>query len=143
MMIDLVFYSIVEVATAFSPNITTFLILRALFGIGMGGEWGVGTSLVMEKIPAKFRGVLSGFLQEGYAAGNLLSAVAAYFFLSRFGWRPMFLLGGIPALLALFIRVAVKESEIWQKHKAESWTHLRTSLFKHWKLWLYLTALMR
>ena len=97
MMIDLVFYSVVEVATAFSPNLTVFLILRALFGIGMGGEWGVGTSLVMEKVPARWRGVLSGLLQEGYAAGYLLSAVAAWFMLDRFGWRVMFLLGGLPA----------------------------------------------
>ena len=96
MMIDLVFYSAVEVATGFAPNLTTFLILRALFGIGMGGEWGVGTSLVMEKVPAKWRGVLSGFLQEGYAAGYLLAAVAAFFMLDRFGWRPMFFLGGAP-----------------------------------------------
>ncbi len=94
MMVDLVFFSIVEVATGFAPNLTSFFILRALFGIGMGGEWGVGTSLVMEKVPPEWRGVLSGFLQEGYAAGYLLAAVAAYFMLDRFGWRPMFFLGG-------------------------------------------------
>ena len=142
MMIDLVFFSIIEIATAFSPNITTFLILRALFGIGMGGEWGVGASLVMEKVPAKWRGVLSGLLQEGYAFGYLLSAVAAYFMLDRFGWRPMFLLGGIPAILALFIRFFVRESEVWQKSKAASWSHLGRGLFSHWKLWIYLTLLM-
>jgi SHS family lactate transporter-like MFS transporter len=142
MMIDLVFYSIVEVATAFAPNLTTFLILRALFGIGMGGEWGVGASLVMEKVPAKWRGLLSGLLQEGYAFGYLLSAVAAFFLLDRFGWRPMFLLGGVPAILALFIRFAIKESEIWQKSKAESWSHLGRALVSHWKLWIYLTLLM-
>ncbi len=108
----------------------------------MGGEWGVGTSLVMEKAPARWRGVLSGFLQEGYAAGYLLSAVAAYFMLDRFGWRAMFLLGGAPALLALFIRLAVKESEVWQKSKAESWSQLGRGITAHWKLWLYLTLLM-
>jgi MFS transporter, SHS family, lactate transporter len=142
MMIDLIFYSLVEVATAFSPNLTTFLILRALFGIGMGGEWGVGASLVMEKVPAKWRGLLSGVLQEGYAFGYLLSAVAAYFMLERFGWRPMFILGGLPAILALFIRYFIKESEIWQKSKAESWSHLGRALVSHWKLWIYLTLLM-
>ena len=94
----------------------------------MGGEWGVGTSLVMEKVPARWRGVLSGLLQEGYAAGYLLSAVAAWFMLDRFGWRAMFLLGGLPALLALLIRFGIKESDIWQRTKAESWSHLgRTS----------------
>jgi len=142
MMIDLVFYSAVEVATAFAPNLKTFLILRALFGIGMGGEWGVGTSLVMEKVPAKYRGVLSGFLQEGYAFGYLLAAVAAYFMLDRFGWRPMFLLGGLPALLALFIRLAIKESDVWRKTKAESWSQLGKAIGSHWRIWIYLTLLM-
>lgn len=83
MMIDLVFYSVIEVATAFSPNLTIFLILRALFGIGMGGEWGVGASLVMEKVPTRWRGVLSGLLQEGYAAGYLLSAAENWSHLGR------------------------------------------------------------
>jgi SHS family lactate transporter-like MFS transporter len=142
MMVDLIFYSAVEVATGFAPNLTTFLILRALFGIGMGGEWGVGTSLVMEKVPSKWRGALSGFLQEGYAAGYLLAAVAAFFMLDRFGWRPMFFLGGAPALLALFIRVAVKESEVWRRTKAGSWSRLVRGIVSHWKLWIYLTFLM-
>ncbi len=142
MMIDLVFYSVVEVATAFAPNLTTFLVLRALFGIGMGGEWGVGMSLVMEKVPARWRGVLSGLLQEGYAAGYLLSAVAAWFMLHRFGWRPMFILGGLPALLALFIRFAIRESEIWKRTKAASWSHLARELASHWRIWIYLTLLM-
>ena len=80
MMIDLVFYSIVEVATGFSPNFTTFLMLRALFGIGMGGEWGVGASLAMEKVPLKWRGLVSGALQQGYAFGNLLASLAFCFY---------------------------------------------------------------
>src|SRR5436305_13571469 len=80
LMIDLIFYSAVEVATGFSPNFTVFLILRALFGIGMGGEWGVGASLAMEKVPPKWRGLLSGFLQQGYALGNILAA-GCFFFL--------------------------------------------------------------
>jgi SHS family lactate transporter-like MFS transporter len=150
MMVNLVFYSAVEVATGFSHNLTTFLVLRALFGIGMGGEWGVGASLVMEKVSARWRGLLSGVLQEGYAAGNLLSAVAAYFLLDRTflrdfdpnGWRLMFFIGGVPALLAVFIRFFVKESEVWQKTKADGWAHLGRSLLPHWKLFLYLTALM-
>jgi SHS family lactate transporter-like MFS transporter len=142
MMIDLVFYSVVEVATAFAPNLIVFLVLRALFGIGMGGEWGVGTSLVMEKVPARWRGVLSGLLQEGYAAGYLLSAVAAWLMLDRFGWRIMFLLGGLPALLTLLIRFGIKESEIWRRSKADDWSHLGRTLRSHWKVWLYLTLLM-
>jgi SHS family lactate transporter-like MFS transporter len=142
MMANLVFYSAIEVATGFAPNLTTFLILRALFGIGMGGEWGVGASLVMEKVPAKWRGVLSGLLQEGYAFGLFLAAAAAYFMLDRFGWRSLFFVGGAPALLAVFIRFFIKESEVWQRSKAESWSQLGRSLASHWKLWLYLTLLM-
>ena len=142
LMIDLVFYSIVEVATGFAPNFTTFLILRASFGIGMGGEWGVGASLAMEKVPAKWRGVLSGFLQQGYALGYLLAALCYLFLFQRWGWRPMFFLGGLPALLALFVRFRVKESEVWEKSKGESWSHLGSALAKHWKLFLYMALLM-
>src|SRR5215470_15241220 len=79
LMIDLVFYSLVEVLTGFAPNFTTFLVLRALFGIGMGGEWGVGASLAMEKVPARLRGLLSGLLQQGYACGYLLAAICYFF----------------------------------------------------------------
>ena len=76
--IVLVFYSVVEVATGFSTSYTSFLILRALFGIGMGGEWGVGASMAMEKVSPKFRGLISGVLQQGYALGNLLAALCFY-----------------------------------------------------------------
>src|SRR3989440_5842244 len=75
LIIDLIFFSVVEVLSGLAPNYTTFLVLRALFGIGMGGEWGVGASLAMEKVPPRLRGVLSGLLQEGYAAGYLLAAI--------------------------------------------------------------------
>src|SRR6266581_2859052 len=112
LMIDLVFYSAIEVATAFAPSYSWFLILRALFGIGMGGEWGVGASLAMEKVSPKFRGLISGVLQQGYALGNLLAALCYFFLFNRWGWRPMFFLGGLPALLAIFVRVRVKESEV-------------------------------
>jgi SHS family lactate transporter-like MFS transporter len=85
LMLDLVFYSVIEVLSGFAPNYTTFIILRALFGIGMGAEWGVGASLAMEKVPPRLRGLLSGFLQEGYAAGYLLAALAYYFFFPMWG----------------------------------------------------------
>jgi MFS transporter, SHS family, lactate transporter len=142
LMIDLIFYSAVEVATGFSPNFTVFLILRALFGIGMGGEWGVGASLAMEKVPPKWRGMLSGVLQQGYALGNLLAALCYLLLFERWGWRPLFFLGGLPALLALFVRYRVKESEVWEKSKQESWRHLGHSIKTHWRLFLYLTLLM-
>jgi len=142
LMIDLVFYSVVEVATGFAQNFTTFLILRALFGVGMGGEWGVGASLAMEKVPPKWRGVLSGVLQEGYALGNLLAALCYLFLFNKWGWRPLFFIGGLPALLALFVRFRVKESEVWERSKQDSWAHLGNSIRAHWKLFLYLTLLM-
>jgi len=142
LMIDLVFYSIVEVLTGLAPNYVTFMILRALFGIGMGGEWGVGASLAMEKVPPKLRGVLSGLLQEGYAAGYLLATVCYFFVFPRWGWRPLFFIGGLPALLALFVRFKVKESEVWKKTRHESWGQLGRTIASHWKLFIYLTLLM-
>jgi len=142
LIIDLIFYSIVEVLTGLAPNYTTFMILRALFGIGMGGEWGVGASLAMEKVPPKLRGVLSGLLQEGYAAGYLLAAVCYFFVFPRWGWRPMFFIGGLPALLAIFVRLRVKESEVWEKTRHRNWGQLGRGLVSHWKLFLYLVLLM-
>ncbi len=142
LMIDLVFYSVVEVATGFAHSFTVFLVLRALFGIGMGGEWGVGASLAMEKVPPKLRGMLSGLLQEGYALGYLLAAGCFFFVFPRWGWRPMFFIGGLPALLGLFVRFKVKESEVWKKTRQSNWSNLGREIVSHWKLFLYLTLLM-
>ena len=142
LMIDLVFYAVVEVATGFAQDFRTFLILRALFGIGMGGEWGVGASLAMEKAPAARRGILSGLLQEGYACGYLLAALAYFVIFPRWGWRPLFFIGGLPALLALYVRVGVKESEVWERTKHDSWGQLGRAIVSHWKIFLYLVVLM-
>ena len=131
LMIDVVAYSIIEIASGFAPNFTTFLVLRALFGIAMGGEWGVGASLAMESVPAKWRGLLSGILQQGYAIGYMLASVAYFFILPHFGWRAMFFVGGAPALLALFIRSRVKESEVWEKARRRDWSHLWTAVKSH------------
>jgi SHS family lactate transporter-like MFS transporter len=142
LMVDLVFFSIVEVLSGLAPSFGVFLVLRALFGIGMGAEWGVGASLAMEKVPPRWRGVLSGFLQEGYAVGYLLAAVCSYFVFPVWGWRPMFFIGGLPALLALFVRFRVKESEVWEKTRHESWGSLGKGIAAQWKLFLYLALLM-
>jgi MFS transporter, SHS family, lactate transporter len=144
LMVDLVFYSIVEVATGLVHSYTAFLVLRALFGIGMGGEWGVGASLAMEKAPAHRRGIFSGLLQEGYACGNLLAAVCYFFVFPRWGWRPMFFIGGIPALLALYVRMNVTESEVWERtrHTHRDWSAYVRGIFSHWKLFLYLFVFM-
>jgi SHS family lactate transporter-like MFS transporter len=142
LMLDLVFYSIVEVASGLAPTYTSFLILRALFGIGMGGEWGVGASLAMEKVPPRLRGVLSGLLQQGYAVGSLLASLAFFLLFERVGWRPLFFIGGLPALLAIFVRMRVKESEVWESNRHHDWRQLSRAIAGQWKLFLYLMLLM-
>src|SRR5262249_25114886 len=142
LMIDLVFYSVCEVASGLAPDYHWFLIFRALFGIGMGGEWGVGASLAMEKVPAERRGMLSGLLQEGYAAGYLLAALAYFVIFPRWGWRPLFFLGGAPALLAVFVRARVKESEVWERTRHATWGALGRGIVSHWRTFLYIPLLM-
>ncbi len=142
LMLDLVFYSVVEVLTGLAPSYVTFLVLRALFGIGMGAEWGVGASLVMEKVAPRYRGVVSGLLQQGYALGYLLAAVCYLFVFPRWGWRPLFFIGGLPALLALFVRARVRESDVWRETRQDSWRGLGRAIASNWKLFIYLTVLM-
>jgi len=142
LMLDLVFYSVLAVLSGVAPNYATFLVLRALFGIGMGGEWGVGASLVMEKVPRRWRGVLSGVLQQGYSVGYLLAACCYFTVFPTWGWRPMFFIGGAPALLAVYVRFGVKESAVWRKSRAESWRGLGGAILSNWKLFFYLTVLM-
>ncbi len=142
LMLNVLYFSIIEVLCGFSPNYTFFLIMRALFGIGMGGEWGVGASLTMEAAPVRWRGILSGILQAGYSIGYLLAAVAARFLLPAFGWRAMFWAGAVPALLALYIRTKVPESEAWRQHRAASTGEVLRVVAREWKRFAYLVALM-
>jgi MFS transporter, SHS family, lactate transporter len=143
LMVNIGFFAMAEVLTGLAPNYTVLLVVRALFGVVMGGQWGVGASLVMEKAPAGRRGMLSGLLQEGYAAGNVLAALSFFFLYGRFGWRPLFFLGSLPALLLLWlIRFRVKESEVWERSKSQSWGEHAREVFSHWKLFLYLLAFM-
>ena len=142
LMANVVFFSVMELLCGFAPNYTVFLILRAIFGIGMGGEWGVGASLAMESAPAKWRGILSGIVQSGYSIGYLLAAVAARFVLPAWGWRAMFWAGGVPALLALYIRFRVRESEAWKQHRAPTVGAIVRTATGHWKIFAYLVLLM-
>ncbi len=144
LMFDVLFYSVIEILSGFAPSFRIFFILRLLYGIGMGGEWGVGASLVMESVPAKWRGILSGVLQEGYALGNLLAAIAFWTVFPHWGWRPMFFIGGLPALLTLFIRAKVKESDAWKAEAAarKSWREYFREVGANWKRFLYLVVLM-
>src|SRR6266496_163834 len=118
LMIDIVFYSVVELLTAFAPNFGKFLLLRALFGIGMGGEWGLGASLAMESLPTPARGLFSGILQQGYAFGYLLAALVYWIVFPIFGWRGLFVAGALPALLVIYIRAHVPESPVWERNRA-------------------------
>src|SRR6202043_2527823 len=130
--IDILFYSAVELLSGFAPSLTALVILRGLYGIAMGGEWGVGASLTMETIPAKTRGIVSGMLQGGYPSGYLLAAVlygTCYHFL---GWRGMFMVGVLPALLVLFIRRNVEESPAWRQRGSEP-GRSGTSMKGRWK----------
>jgi SHS family lactate transporter-like MFS transporter len=143
LMINIGFFAVAEVLTGLAPNYTALLVVRALFGVVMGGQWGVGASLVMEKAPAGRRGMLSGLLQEGYAAGNVLAALSFFFLYGRLGWRPLFFLGSLPAILLIWlIRFKVKESEVWQKSKSQSWSGQWREIISHWRLFLYLLAFM-
>jgi SHS family lactate transporter-like MFS transporter len=142
LMANVIYFSIIELLCGFAPNYTVFLILRALFGIGMGGEWGVGASLAMEAAPTRWRGILSGILQSGYSIGYLLAAMATRFVLPAWGWRPMFWLGALPALLALYIRTKVPESEAWQHHRVGSMGDVLRVVAANYKRFLYLVVLM-
>lgn len=143
LMLDVLFYSVIEVLCGFAPSFSVFIVLRLLYGIGMGGEWGVGASLALESVPAKWRGVLSGLLQEGYAFGYLLAAVAYWLVFPHFGWRALFFIGGLPALLVLFIRFRVKESEAWAASNARlSWGSYWRTIVRNGRRFGYLVLLM-
>ena len=140
LMVDVLLYSAIEFASAFAPNLMTFLILRAVFGVAMGGEWGVGASLTMESIPPKARGLVSGLLQSGYPTGYFLASIVYGLLFQYIGWRGMFMVGVIPALLVFYIRRKVPESPSWRPTTARSNT--LAILRSHWKLGIYAMLLM-
>ena len=145
LMIDIVFYSVIELLTAFAPNFGTFLLLRALFGIGMGGEWGLGASLAMESLPTHTRGLFSGILQQGYAFGVLLAALVYWIVFPHFGWRGLFVVGALPGLLVIYIRAHVPESPVWERSRASAKSpriDLGRFIREHWLLFIYAALLM-
>src|SRR5213593_159377 len=144
LMADIIFYSVMELCTAFAPNFTIFLILRALFGIGMGGEWGLGASLAMESLPTQTRGLFSGILQQGYAVGYLLAALVYWIVFPHFGWRGSFIAGALPAFLVIYIRARVPESPVWQRDRVRQRPRLELSIFvrQHGALFIYAALLM-
>ncbi|KAI9298449.1 MFS general substrate transporter [Neoconidiobolus thromboides FSU 785] len=153
LMIDVILFSVMGLCTGFVTNLTQFIIIRAIFGICMGGEWGLGASLAMESLPAEARGVFSGILQQGYAAGYLLAALVYWAVFPNIGWRPLFYIGSCPALLCIIIRFFVPESEAWKQEKekqkekiggsAKSWIKDVAIVFKkHWLLCIQMILFM-
>src|SRR5271163_1982382 len=140
LMVDVLLYSFIELASGFAPSLTMLLVLRAIFGIAMGGEWGVGASLTMESIPPQARGFVSGLLQSGYPAGYFLASIVYGLFFQYIGWRGMFMVGVIPALLVFYIRRKVPESPSWKPTTARSNT--LSILQSHWRLGIYAVLLM-
>src|SRR6202140_5049395 len=140
LMVDVLLYSAIEFASGFAPSLTALLVLRAIFGIAMGGEWGVGASLTMESVPPHARGLVSGLLQSGYPAGYFLASIVYGLLFQYIGWRGMFMVGVIPALLVFYIPRSVPESPSWIPAAASSNT--LAILKSHWRLGVYAVLLM-
>jgi SHS family lactate transporter-like MFS transporter len=140
LMIDVLLYSVIELASGFAPSLTALLVLRAIFGIAMGGEWGVGASLTMESIPPQARGFVSGLLQSGYPAGYFLASIVYGLLFQYIGWRGMFMIGVVPAILVFYIRRSVPESPSWKPTTERSNT--LAIVKSHWRLGIYAVLLM-
>jgi SHS family lactate transporter-like MFS transporter len=128
LMFNILSFSVIELACAFAPSLSVLLVLRALFGIAMGGEWGVGAALAFETLPKEGRGVFSGILQEGYAFGSILASAAFAFLFSRIGWRGLFIVGSMPAILVFYVQAKVPESPVWLASARKRVAHAATGL---------------
>jgi MFS transporter, SHS family, lactate transporter len=147
LIVNVLCYSFLELACAFTPSLHVLLVLRALFGIAMGGEWGVGAALAFETLPKENRGFFSGLLQEGYSVGYLVAAAVFGLLFQYIGWRGLFIVGASPALVAGYIAFRVEESPAWQQGRAARGTGL--ALAGLWRgiraylpLFLFLVLLM-
>src|SRR3984885_14332546 len=142
LMWNILAYSVLEMLSGFAPSMTALLVIRALFGVAMGGEWGIGSALTMETIPPSARGFVSGLLQAGYPSGYFLASLAVYLFYDRLGWRYMFVLGVAPAILVYFIRRGIDESPAWKERLHSPRMGLLSVLRREWKLAVYAVILM-
>jgi MFS transporter, SHS family, lactate transporter len=142
LMINIAAYAILELLSGFAPNLAALLVLRSLFGIAMGGEWGLGSALTMETIPPRSRGFVSGLLQAGYPSGYLLASIVYGTLYSSIGWRGMFFVGIVPALLVLYIRKSVPESPAWTRARQTRRPPVREVLRGQWKLIVFMVILM-
>ena len=148
LMVNVISFSVFELASAFAPGLRSFMVCRALFGIAMGGEWGVGAALALETLPAQGRGFFSGLLQEGYVVGNLLAAALYWLLFPHLHgtgwmtpWRVMFMIGALPAVLAFYLRFNVAESPAWVKGRAAGAGQTR-SPYEFSKLMEYLPSFL-
>jgi SHS family lactate transporter-like MFS transporter len=142
MMLVVIYFSTITMLCGVAPNYISFLLLRALYGIGMGGYWGIGASLAMESAPLRRRGLLSGLMQAGYPLGYLLAALSVLMVIPTLGWRAMFFVGTVPALVTVYLTAKSPESEAWKQHRLPSVWALFRVLGKHSKIFLYLVILM-
>jgi MFS transporter, SHS family, lactate transporter len=142
LMWNILAYSVLEMLSGFAPSMTALLVIRASFGVAMGGEWGIGSALTMETIPPAARGFVSGLLQAGYPSGYFLASLAVYLFYDRLGWRYMFVLGVAPAILVYFIRRGIDESPAWKERLRSPRMGLLAVLRREWKLAVYAVILM-
>ena len=144
LMIDIIAYSVFELASAFAPSLRVFIVMRAFFGIAMGGEWGVGAALTFETLPAEGRGFFSGLLQEGYVVGYLLAALLYRTLFPVFGWRGMFVTGALPAFLVIYIRTKVEESPAWLEGRVAraGESRLGRDIASHLGIFAFLVLLM-
>jgi SHS family lactate transporter-like MFS transporter len=146
LMVDIIAYSVFELASAFAPSLRIFLITRALFGIAMGGEWGVGAALTFETLPVEGRGFFSGLLQEGYAVGYLMAALVFGTLFPLIGWRGMFVVGALPAFLVIYIRTKVDESPAWKQGCVAKVTtqerHLGKDITTYFGIFVFVIVLM-
>lgn len=142
LMIVILAFSGFSVLSGFAQSLGQLLLIRALFGFAMGGEWGVGASLVMETIPPKLRGAVSGLLQSGYPSGYFLASLVYWALYDHIGWRGMFMVGVIPALLVFVIRMHVGESPVHEINARRTRANPLVELARHWKIALYLVVMM-
>lgn len=142
MMIVILLFSFFSLASAFVTSLTMLFVVRALFGFAMGGEWGIGASLVMESIPAKLRGPVSGLLQSGYPSGFFLASLVYFLLFDQIGWRGMFVVGIAPAILVFLIRSRVDESPAFEARRDKPRANPLLELARNWKIALYLVVLM-
>jgi len=142
LMVVILLFSGFSIGSGFAPSLPALFVIRAAFGFTMGGEWGIGASLVMESIPPKLRGPVSGLLQSGYPSGYFLASAVYFLLFDHIGWRGMFMIGVAPAILVFLIRMHVEESPAFLALAKKPRVSPFTALAKHWKTALYLVVLM-